>query len=180
LEEGMKTKKILAMLIVLCAAVMAASAQQITRFAVVDTSRIYTTFYRDSRSVREYEAKKAQYQGEIQRMTDEIKALRQQKVDADAAKDQAKVARLETDISTKTSFLLDYSKAKNAELDGLKKKLTTDDEFYSRLYEEIRKISEEDGYSIVLSLQEGNSIIWYSSTVDITDKVIRNMSGNNQ
>lgn len=151
-------------------------AQQITKFAVVDTSRIYTTFYRDSRSVRDFDAKKAQYQGEIQRMTDEIKNLRQQKVDASSAGDQAKVNRLDADINTKTATLLDYSKAKNAELDSLKKKLTTDDQFYSTLYDEIKNVAESDGYSMVLSLQEGNSIIWYSPTVDITDKVIRNLT----
>lgn len=157
---------------------VAASAQQITRFAVVDTSRIYTTFYRDSRSVRDYEAKKALYQGEIQRLTEEIKSMRQQKVDAEALGQTIKVDRLTSEITTKTAFLLDYTKAKNAELDSLKKKLTTDDAFYSMLYEEIRKIGESDGYSMVLSLQEGNSIIWYSPTVDITDKVIRNMTAN--
>jgi len=155
---------------------VAVSAQQITRFAVVDTSRIYTTFYRDSRSVRDYDAKKAQYQGEIQRMSDEIKALRQQKVDAETAQETSKVSRLESDIASKTGFLVDYTKAKNAELDTLRKKLTSDDAFYSSLYEEIRKIAEADGYSMVLSLQEGNSIIWYSPTVDITDKVIRSMT----
>ena len=152
------------------------SAQQITRFAVVDTSRIYTTFYRDSRSVRDYEAKKTQYQAEIQRMSDEIKDLRQQKVDADTAKDDTKSARLDSDINSKTRTLLYYSKVKNTELDTIKKKLTTDDEFYSMLYDQIRKVAESDGYSMVLSLQEGNSIIWYSPTVDITDKVIRNMT----
>jgi len=152
------------------------SAQQITRFAVVDTSRIYTTFYRDSRSVRDYETKKTQYQAEIQRMSDEIKDLRQQKVDADTAKDDTKSARLDSDINSKTRTLLDYSKVKNTELDTIKKKLTTDDEFYSMLYDQIRKVAESDGYSMVLSLQEGNSIIWYSPTVDITDKVIRNMT----
>jgi outer membrane protein len=159
---------------------LAVSAQQITKFAIVDTSRIYTTFYRDSRSVRDYEAKKSQYQGEIQRMSEEIKALRQQKVDADAAKDVSKVSRLDSDITAKTNFLLDYTKAKNAELDTLKKKLTSDDVFYSMLYEEIRKIAEADGYSMVLSLQEGNSILWYSPTVDITDKVIRDMTASQQ
>lgn len=159
---------------------LAVSAQQITKFAIVDTSRIYTTFYRDSRSVRDYEAKKGQYQGEIQRMSEEIKALRQQKVDADAAKDVSKVSRLDSDITAKTNFLLDYTKAKNAELDSLKKKLTSDDVFYSMLYEEIRKIAEADGYSMVLSLQEGNSILWYSPTVDITDKVIRDMTSSPQ
>ena len=171
----MKLRKLL--IIALCVLPLTAlSAQQITKFAVVDTSRIYTTFYRDSRSVRDYEAKKSQYQGEIQRMSDEIKALRQQKVDADSAKDVARVAKLDQDITAKTNFLLDYTKAKNAELDSIKKKLVSDDEFYSMLYEEIRKVSEADGYSMVLSLQEGNSIIWYSPSVDITDKVIRELT----
>ncbi|ULQ59846.1 OmpH family outer membrane protein [Brucepastera parasyntrophica] len=171
----MNGKKItMFVLCLLCVAVI--SAQQITRFAVIDTARIYTTFYRDSRSVRDYEAKKTQYQNEIKRMSDEIKKLRQQKVDAEAVNNQATVVKLESEIKTKTDFLLEYSKVKNAELDTLKKKLTTDDEFYSILYEEIRKIAEADGYSIVLSLQEGNSIIWYSPTVDITDKVIRSMT----
>ncbi|HKL87226.1 MAG TPA: OmpH family outer membrane protein [Treponemataceae bacterium] len=151
-------------------------AQQITRFGVVDTARIYTAFYRDSRNVRDYESKKTLYQGEIQRMAEEIKALRQQKVDAEALGDQARVLKLDSSVQTKTATLLEYSKVKNSELDGLKKKLTTDDEFYSVLYEEIRRISESDGYSMILSLQEGASIIWYSPTVDITDKVIRNMT----
>lgn len=163
-------------LIILSFIAVFASAQQITRFAVVDTARIYTTFYRDSRSVRDYEAKKTQFQAEIQQMTDEIKMLRQQKVDAEAFGDQSKVLRLESEISSKTNYLLDYSRVKNAELDTMKKKLTSDNDFYSMLYDEIRKVAEQDGYSAVLSLQEGSSIFWYSPTVDITDKVIRNMT----
>lgn len=166
-----------AIAIALCLIGTALSAQQITRFAVVDTARIYTTFYRDSRSVRDFEAKKTQFQGEIQRMTDEIKSLRQNKVDAEAASDQNRALRFENEIASKTSFLLDYTKVKNAELDTLKKQLTTDDVFYSMLYDEIRKIAEADGYSMVLSLQEGTSIIWYSPTVDITEKVIRALTG---
>ncbi len=171
----MKIAKTLFALLLLGFAV-SANAQQITRFAVIDTSRIYTTFYRDSRSVRDYESKKSQYQGEIKRMSEEVKALRQQKVDAETSGDKNKAARLEAEVNSRTNSLLDYSKIKNAELDNLRKNLTTDDDFYSMLYEEIRKIAEADGYSMVMSLQEGNSIIWYSPTVDITDKVIRSMT----
>ena len=151
-------------------------AQQITKFAVIDTSRIYTTFYRDSRSVRDYEARKTRYQADIQRMSDEIKQLRQQRVDAEAADDTARAKRLERDIEKKTSFLLEYSKAKNSELDTLKKHLVSDDDFYSMLYEEIRIVAESDGYSMVLSLHDNSAIMWYSPTVDITDKIIRNMT----
>lgn len=153
-----------------------AFAQQITKFAVVDTARIYQSFYRDSRNVRDYEAKKTQYQGEIKRMSDEIKKLRQDKVDADALGDQLKSAKFDSEITTKTSFLVDYSKVKNAELDDLRKKLITDDQFYSTLYDQIQKIAEADGYSMVLSLQENASIIWYSPTVDVTEKILRAMT----
>ena len=160
-------------------AAQGAFAQQITRFAVIDTARIYTTFYRDSRSVRDYESKRTRYQSEIQRLSDEIKSLRQEKVDAEALGDKTKAARLDSQISTKTNFLMDYSKAKNEELDDLKKTLTTDDEFYSKLYDHIQRIGESEGYSMVLSLQEGSAIIWYSPTVDITDQVIRSMLSSN-
>lgn len=169
-------KKIIIAGLALILAAGTASAQQITKFAVVDTARIYASFYRDSRSVRDYEAKKTQYQGEIKRMGDEIKKLRQDKVDAETAGDQNRAAMLESQITTKTNFLVDYSKVKNAELDDLKKKLITDDAFYSSLYDRIRSIAEADGYSMVLSLQENGSIIWYSPTVDITEKVLRAMT----
>lgn len=169
-------KKPILILIALVLCSLSVSAQQITKFAVVDTARIYAAFYRDSRNVRDYEAKKTQYQGEIKRMSDDIKKLRQDKVDADTLGDQVKAARLESEITTKTSFLVEYSRVKNAELDTLKKKLITDDAFYSSLYEQIQKLAESDGYSMVLSLQEDNSIIWYSPTVDLTEKVLRAMT----
>ena len=46
-------KKYAFILFCLVAGAVALSAQQITRFAVVDTSRIYSTFLRESRSVRD-------------------------------------------------------------------------------------------------------------------------------
>ncbi len=100
---------------------VAVSAQQITRFAVVDTSRIYATFLRDSRSVRDYQAKQAKYQAETQRMSDEIIALRQKKVDADAVGRTDIVQKYQAEIDAKTSFLLEYSKACNDELAMLRK-----------------------------------------------------------
>ena len=171
--------KALAAVALIFIAAQGAFAQQITRFAVIDTARIYTTFYRDSRSVRDYESKRTRYQSEIQRLSDEIKSLRQEKVDAEALGNKTKAAQLDSQISTKTNFLMDYSKAKNEELDDLKKTLTTDDEFYSKLYDHIQRIGESEGYSMVLSLQEGSAIIWYSPTVDITDQVIRSMLSSN-
>ncbi len=154
-------------------------SQQITRFAVIDTARIYSALNGDSKSVRDLEARRERYQNEIQKLSDEIKSLRQQKVDAEALGERAKAARLEAQINTKTDYLMNYSKTKNEELEKLRQNLGADNSFYSRLYDHIRRIGEAEGYSMVLSLQEGNSIIWYSPTVDITDRVIRSMRSSN-
>nr|WP_298681132.1 OmpH family outer membrane protein [uncultured Treponema sp.] len=171
-------KKYTVILICLLAGAAAASAQQITRFAVVDTSRIYATFLRDSRSVRDYQAKQAKYQAETQRMSDEIIALRQKKVDAEAIGRSDAVQKYQAEIDAKTSFLLEYSKACNDELAMLRKALVSDDVFYARLYAAIKKIAETQGYTMVLNLQQGEAIIWYSPTVDITETVIRELSSN--
>ena len=153
-------------------------AQQITRFAVVDTSRIYSTFLKDSRSVRDYQSKQAKYQAETQQMSDEIIALRQKKVDAEAIGRTDAVQKYQAEIDAKTRFLLEYSKACNDELAMLRKNLVSDDVFYSRLYAAIKKIAESQGYTMVLNLQQGEAIIWYTPTVDITETVIRELSSN--
>ena len=171
-------RKYALILFCLLAGAVALSAQQITRFAVVDTSRIYTTFLRDSRSVRDYQAKQVKYQAEIQRMSDEIITLRQRKVDAEAVGKNDAVQKYQAEIDAKTSFLLEYSKACNDELAMLRKSLVSDDVFYARLYAAIKKIAESQGYTMVLNLQQGEAIIWYSPTVDITETVIRELSLN--
>ncbi|MEL3905848.1 MAG: OmpH family outer membrane protein [Treponema sp.] len=171
-------KKHIVILFCCIAGLTGLSAQQITRFAVVDTSRIYTTFLRDARSVRDYQAKQAKYQAETKRMSDEIIALRQKKVDAEAVGKTDAVKKYQAEIDSKTSFLIEYSKACNDELAMLRKNLVSDDVFYSRLYAAIKKIAESQGYTMVLNLQEGEAIIWYSPTVDITDDIMRELSLN--
>ena len=170
-------KKII-VLVCFLSSIAVVSAQQITRFAVVDTSRIYATFLRDSRSVRDYQAKKAKYHSEIQRMSDEIIAFRQKKVDAESAGKHDIVQKLQAQIDSKTSFLVEYSKACNDELTMLRKNLESDDVFYARLYTAIKKIAESQGYTMVLNLQQGDSIIWYSPTVDITEDIMRELGSN--
>ena len=44
--------------------------------------------------------------------------------------------------------------------------------YYKKLYAELERIAEAGGYSMILSLQNSDSILWYSPTVDITDQVI--------
>lgn len=157
---------------------LSAQQQQITRFAVIDTAEIYSTFRRDSKSVRDYEEKKQKYQADIQMLSDEIINLNKKRADAQKAGKENKALSYAQEISSKRAFLTEYSKARNDELAMLRRNLVNDDVFYSSLYDVIKKIAETEGYTMVLSLQEGGAIIWYSPTVDITQQVIRELSKN--
>ncbi len=165
-------KKQMGYALLLIISVSALAAQQITRFAVVDTAQVYNTFFRDSTAVRNYEAKKLEYQNEINRLTEELRTLQLNKLELEKAGDMTAAVKLETEISRRAGFLTEYTKAKNVELDTLKKKLNSDDEFYIAFYDAIGRVAESDGYSLVLSLQDANAVLWYSPTVNITEKVI--------
>jgi outer membrane protein len=154
---------------------LALEAQQLTRFAVVDLPKVYLAFFRDSRAVREWEERSARVQTEIDRMNGEIRDLRTNKTNAELRGDQDQVLRLENEIYRKSEFLQEYFTLKTAELEDQKKKLTQSGSFLEQVYDEIRFIAESEGYSMVLNLKENTGILWYSPTVDITDKLIQNL-----
>jgi len=150
-------------------------AQQLTRFAVVDLTKVYSAFFRDSRAVREFEERSSRIQSEIDRMTREIQELRSRYADMVLEGDQSQALRLENEINRKSDFLKEYYATKTAELEDQRKKLSQSGSFLEQIYSEIRFIAESEGYSMVLNLKENKDILWYSPTVDITDKLIQNL-----
>ena len=159
--------------VIFCFSLISVSfAQQITRFGVVDTASVYQSYFRNSSPVRNYESKKADFQNEINRKTEEIQNLKNQKVDYLNNGNDAAAARLENEIIKKTDLLTEYTSAKNVELESIKKNLQNSDAFYKKLYSVLEKIAENEGFSMILSLQQANAVLWYSPSVDITDKVI--------
>ncbi|MDR0376913.1 MAG: OmpH family outer membrane protein [Spirochaetaceae bacterium] len=149
-------------------------AQQLTRFAVVDLPKVYSSFFRDSRAVREWEERSARIQADVDRMKEEIQSLQSAQLDASAAGDEARSLRLENDIFRKSEYLKEYFRIKTAELNDQKSKLAQSGTFLDQIYNEIRLIAESEGYSMVLN-KENAGILWYSPTVDITEKLINNL-----
>lgn len=147
-------------------------AQQITKFGVVDTAKVYNAYFRNSTSVRNYEKKKADFQQEINKYTDELQKLQAKKVDYEKAGNDAMAQKTQAEITKKTDFVVEYTNAKNVELESMQKTLQGSDIFYNNLYSTLSRIAESGGYSMILSLQQSNAILWYSNSVDITEQVI--------
>jgi len=148
--------------------------QQLTRFAVVDLSRVYTAFFRESRAVREWEERSARVQSDIDRMTREILELRSRHADAVLRDDQNEALRLETQINRRSEFLRDYYQTKTEELETQKRNLMRTGSFLEQVHDEMRFIAESEGYTMVLD-SKNPVILWFSPSVDITDKLIQNL-----
>lgn len=161
-------------LLILSGSLSFAQQKQITKFAVVDVQKIYNTFKQNSGLMRDYEEKKKKYQDEIQALSDEIIELKKKKVQSQKSGNMDEVSNLSEEIVAKTTFLTEFSKAKNDELASIKKSLNNN-QFYSSLYSIIKKVAIKEGYSMVVSLQDGSSILWYSPTVDITQDIIKEL-----
>jgi outer membrane protein len=164
---------VLACLLVVLAGFVA-EAQQLTRFAVVDLPKVYSSFFRDSRAVREWEERSARIQAEVDRMKTEIQSLQSAQMDATASGDETRALRLESEIYRKSEYLKEYFRVKTAELNTQKSKLAQSGTFLDQIYNEIRFIAESEGYSMVLN-KENTGILWFSPTVDITEKLINNL-----
>jgi len=168
-------KKLILFITLIAAAFTGINAQQLTRFAVVDLPKVYSAFFRDSRAVRDFEDRSRRVQLEIDRMTKEIQDLKSKQADAILAGNEDQSVRLENEIYRKSEFLKEYYKLKTAELEDQRKKLSQSSSFYDQVYDEIRFIAESEGYSMVLNIKENAGILWYSPSVDITDKLIQNL-----
>ncbi|MCL2558204.1 MAG: OmpH family outer membrane protein [Treponema sp.] len=169
-------KRLIFVALFACAAASAAFAQQqITRFALVDLNRVYSVFFLESTEVRQLELDSAAIQAEINRMTAEIQGLQSSRVNAMASGNRTLAAQLENDIRERTEYLREFHAVRTAELEARRAALVQTDEFFGLVYSEIRHVAETGGFTMVLDLNATPGVLWYSPTVDITDRLIQSL-----
>jgi outer membrane protein len=150
--------------------------QSITRFAVVDMNRITAAYAEQNANARSFNEKSARIQAEIEKLNRELQALNDKLTEANANNEnnekQNQIRTLENQIKTKTQAVQNYIKTSFAELERERAALAQNDSFVQQLSSILRVVAESEGYSMVLSKQDGSGILWYSPSVDITNKVI--------
>lgn len=174
-------KKTLCIIFALCVIVSMATAQQITRVAVIDIQKIYMTYYKDSLAVRALEEEKLNVKEQIKKFEDEIKELQLKRLDMLKTADSTSLKAFDDQLYRKAQFLSDYIKVKQAELEAKAQNLTKNDSFAQTLYRTVENIAELEGFSLVISSRDasslGTSVVWFSPMIDITDKVIQALLG---
>jgi outer membrane protein len=149
-------------------------AQQLTRFAVVDIDKVNVAFFRDSKAYRDWQDQSERVQKEIDRMDKEIQDLKSARFAADERGDKEQALKLEDEARKRYDYMIEYYRTKTAELESMRNNLVQSESFYKQVNEEIRFIAESEGYTMVLNSKDPN-ILWFSASVDITDKLIQNL-----
>lgn len=148
--------------------------QQLTTVGIVDIGKVTMAFYRDSQAVRELEEMTKRLQGELDAITLEINQLKERQLEADRTGNRTLSLQLEEQITSKTNYLREYYRIKNAQLQDRRNKLAESSSFLSELQQAISFVAEDQGYSVILKSSDPN-LVWWSKQVDITELVIQRL-----
>mgnify|MGYP005836775025 FL=1 len=148
--------------------------QQLTTVGIVDIGKVTMAFYRDSQAVRELEEMTKRLQGELDAITLEINQLKERQLEAEGVGNKTLSLQLEEQITSKTNYLREYYRIKNAQLQERRNRLAESSSFLSELQQAITFVAEEQGYSVILKSSDPN-LVWWSKQVDITDLVIQRL-----
>lgn len=150
-----------------------AHTEQLTTVGIVDISRVYNSFYRDSQAVRELERLRREYQQEINDQVEELENLRDQQTRAESLGNDRRVEELDEEIIQLQRFLEDLTRRRRQQLESRQQDLLSD-QFLQQLQEAIQFVAESEGYTVVLRTDQ-QGLQWWSSEVDISDQVVQRL-----
>jgi Skp family chaperone for outer membrane proteins len=163
-------KRLLLVLLLLTNIFALSAEQDIQKIGLVDSSKIISTYFQDSRAMRELKELKDTIIAMSDQIKEEIFELKRKKVDAENRDDRSEALQLERLISDKEQFLKEYLQVKNKEYKN-RQSLALEDSFLLEVTEAIEYIAISEGYSVILEKQNP-LFLYYSVDIDITDKVL--------
>jgi len=173
-------KRTISMIFVILAVVftLPLGAEQITKVAVLDYTRILSSFYADSAEARRIEELKTVFAEEVRRLQGEIQDLEERKLDAENRGNSRDALELDSVIQDKKRYYQEYVRVRGNQIQQAAANLGSSNALASEILREIQYVAESNGFSLVLKRSDPN-LLWWSYEVDITELVLqRLMSGN--
>lgn len=166
-------------LIILILAGFSVQAEMITKIAVLDYSRVLSSFYKESKAIRDLEDEKKENEAEVKKMHAEILKLEERKLSAEMDGKKTTALQLEKQIFDKKEQLNEFIRIKNYQLNEKAEKLSSSVELLQEIKEAVQYVCETEGYMLVLD-KKASDLIWYSIEVDITDLVLKRLIQTNR
>lgn len=153
---------------------MPLGAEQITKVAILDYTRILSAFYADSSEARRIEEMKTVFAEEVRRLQVEIQDLEERKLEAENRGNSRDALDLDSRIQDKKQYYQEYVRVRGNQIQQSSVNLGSSSELAREILREIQYVAESNGFSIVLKRSDPN-LLWWSYEVDITDLVLQRL-----
>lgn len=153
-------------------AAAAAFSDQIPKIGIINYTRVMSEISGSSRALQEIDRMIKSYEDGIASIRKDIATLEERKLYYLNSNDEFNALKMDEQIGKKEEYLKEYSRVRLKSIEDRRSRVMVSPEFLGEVLDKIEFVAESEGYSIIFNSRDPN-LIWWSQTVDITDKVIQ-------
>ena len=161
------------MIVALVAMLLSAAAVSAQNYMVVDSEKVFKSLTAYNNALTEIENLSEQYQAKVDAKFQEVERLYNSYVQQRASLSEATRQQREQQILQKEQEATEYQESLfGTEGELMKKRMELIQPIQQKVFDAIERIATQYGYDLVIDISANPTIIYYSSKVDFTQRVI--------
>ena len=164
------------MILALVAMVLSVAAVSAQNYMVVDSEKVFKSLSAYNNALTQIENLSEQYQAKVDAKFQEVERLYNSYVQQRASLSEATRQQREQQILQKEQEASEYQESLfGTEGELMKKRMELIQPIQQRVFNAIERIATQYGYDLVIDISANPTILYYSSKVDFTQKIINTL-----
>ena len=161
------------MIVALVAMLLSAAAVSAQNYMVVDSEKVFKSLSAYNNALTQIENLSEQYQAKVDAKFQEVERLYNSYVQQRASLSEATRQQREQQILQKEQEATEYQESLfGTEGELMKKRMELIQPIQQKVFDAIERIATQYGYDLVIDISANPTILYYSSKVDFTQRVI--------
>ena len=161
------------MIVALVAMVLSVAAVSAQNYMVVDSEKVFKSLTAYNNALTQIENLSEQYQAKVDAKFQEVERLYNSYIQQRASLSEATRQQREQQILQKEQEATEYQESLfGTEGELMKKRMELIQPIQQRVFDAIERIATQYGYDLVIDISANPTILYYSSKVDFTQKII--------
>ena len=161
------------MILALVAMVLSVAAVSAQNYMVVDSEKVFKSLTAYNNALTQIENLSEQYQAKVDAKFQEVERLYNSYIQQRASLSEATRQQREQQILQKEQEATEYQESLfGTEGELMKKRMELIQPIQQKVFDAIERIATQYGYDLVIDISANPTILYYSSKVDFTQRVI--------
>ena len=161
------------MILALVAMVLSVAAVSAQNYMVVDSEKVFKSLTAYNNALTQIENLSEQYQAKVDAKFQEVERLYNSYIQQRASLSEATRQQREQQILQKEQEATEYQESLfGTEGELMKKRMELIQPIQQKVFDAIERIATQYGYDLVIDISANPTVLYYSSKVDFTQKII--------